>query len=1331
MDPAELFKQEKYAECLSKCESDLRFATSAQTKFALNLLGSQAALKRNELDKAVSMAEMAIKLDDSKMNAWQAMGDAWRAKNEHGKLGDALTKQMTIAMKNKKPDRAFLFAKEAARAFGRAEKWAESVSRWRDAEELRNTVEGSSEDYECLEGMAEGYDKLGNIAETERIYWHLCEQRKDAVLAVRLLSRPCHVLLEAKRTQQGQPNEINGSWGELDHRVKRLSSIFDPSLPLLFFTRAMVREVTIDDEETFSDEDITLAASAIANEEVHEAFKARAWFILSRKALSDGDSVAAWSANGRGEQLEQIVYAKSASIAQSSSGDRGVVMIGAPTTIQARPFTGNEVYSLVCSRTALTHLAAGRAALTNLTDGVQSARRMTQRHSRDGLLWVQKSMISTPMRENALTQLAQEADWIAALCNCTRGTVALPTPEMNSAGSSWYERRLATLRELVTNVVESESTGALNSRTDLPNLTISKCNLVRRLLVDTSAIELEANRSEQRISDLFNVWMQRLEFVQFNRKLTNAFDPKKLQHIVENDPDAYPLAYEILGRFFMGYDTPFDVFPDEQPSAKQVRDPAAAVRCFQKALALDPLGLGAAAPLANAFHAAKKESQAALLYQGLLDQLSSSSDSHPGNRIIASWAWTRLGQQQLHHDKYPNAATSFQRALGALSRADLSRNVVAWSGLGEAHMRMGRLGAAAQAFEKAIAVLDEDSSDGQENLTCACLIKLATVCTKLGQSSKATEPLRRVLKSRTCDRELVEIAEIDLAESFLEQGRFLRVRGAQAEARLRYKESLALFESYVGRNPASAQGLKGLGDVYDELGNVEGARMAYVKVCHLEPWESLARYDLARHLLVCNEADRALTIRACEAAGVLDPTDSNAWNMLGIARKTTDVLVTQHCLVRSLQLDSQNASSPWLNLGWTFLFANRAGLARRAFSQAQTIEADSSFAWIGHAKLAEKENKAGLPALECAVDAAQYGAEPCALDAMILLGQAICEESSSSFAFQFPAKKQELAKRLLDVSARAVQLAETSKSTKPQHAVAWSMTGIALVALSVSYQAVAAFERSAELFLECGPEFTENADRVLVNLASISDPEVGMSLCQMAAERSPKLRDTCEFHLSMGDLAMWNGEPLRARESYRRALELCSLAPAPSTFEQLRKQSLKLRLIHTYGDDNETDGLMLAKEICDESKVLLSSGSMEMLRDVACAGPTFRLMVQENVMPYPPLSLNREEGEDATRAIAKICFDSPKVHPALFPWMSEAWTETNSAAAAVATLKLCEREPPSRIDVIFEAGLKLIRAIGQGIPPDVPIENCYWTSHGRELKLKYLCPWEYDHNNFE
>jgi tetratricopeptide (TPR) repeat protein len=115
------------------------------------------------------------------------------------------------------------------------------------------------------------------------------------------------------------------------------------------------------------------------------------------------------------------------------------------------------------------------------------------------------------------------------------------------------------------------------------------------------------------------------------------------------------------------------------------KDHAKAIKCYQKALMLDPADLDAALHLVD-YHIADKE----------LDQAEVILTDITNLRTRAGWPWRRLGFLRMKKNDCLDAIPSFQNAL----RADAS-DVLSWEGLAESYLKEGRYTAAMKAFVRA------------------------------------------------------------------------------------------------------------------------------------------------------------------------------------------------------------------------------------------------------------------------------------------------------------------------------------------------------------------------------------------------------------------------------------------------------------------------------------------------------------------------------------------------------------------------------------------------------------------------------------------------------
>lgn len=164
-------------------------------------------------------------------------------------------------------------------------------------------------------------------------------------------------------------------------------------------------------------------------------------------------------------------------------------------------------------------------------------------------------------------------------------------------------------------------------------------------------------------------------------------------------------AFSWLGRWY------WEVATDE-PRAR---------KCYQRALALDPM---ASEQAGEALVALLVEAHQSALALELCRETTASS---PG----ALWAWRCLANLQLSAGNAEAAVTAFQRALRAMpGRFDL------WRGLGAAYQGLGRHTAALKAFLRALELQP----------SCVyCLLQCASIQQQLGALNQADEAFRRAL----------------------------------------------------------------------------------------------------------------------------------------------------------------------------------------------------------------------------------------------------------------------------------------------------------------------------------------------------------------------------------------------------------------------------------------------------------------------------------------------------------------------------------------------------------------------------------------------------------
>lgn len=1179
----QLFAEERYAQCVDRCEQEVKFATTSDQKLPFHLLASQSALKADNVERAKFHAEVCVKLDNARIVTWQALYDALVAQpvetKDAKRIAHVLSTQGKIAARNGNSERASGFTQRAAEQYEKVGELVLASEHWEEAYQLLPSPE-------LLFGLASCYELLNDTLQADKCWWQLCESELflyDA--ALRLLSRPCHVVLEAKRAGQAEQvkSQEKGAWDEFVRRVERMRKFASspPMKHLLFACEQRIAPLADDFNVRF--------AMELVGGDVELAVQARAWFLLAKMALENGDPVAGWQATLLAEELEQRVYAQ-------HSANAAARVIG--TEFIIRPFSGKEVLSLVCQRTLETTQTKGRCALAYFPGGggIRAGLRLAERAFGAGIGKEELDLcelLGTLMKAS-YPFVARAASSPSSLAGLFR---ALDWQGLESVTGSWFDRRMAYLLRPACRALLFELDQEPASNDSEPCL-ICPFPPVRQLLPkDDQTVE------DETLGELFcNVWAQRLSFSR-----QGEFNPPTCLQLLQQDGNL-PLVCELLGKHYMGLDGAewFHAIPQVQPDRKRVRDPAKAVKYLAMGVQLDGLGLGCIAPLANAFHAAQQEEKARVLYESVTQHA-----TQRGGELLMEWTFIRLGQQQLRYNQPVLASASFQRAM---ANRKAQGNLAALCGLGEADAKMGRLGAAAQNLERALLLAPSNA---------AIQFKLAQLLATVGETVRAIALFRAIATDASLP------VRQELAECELEHARYLLARGCVAEAKA--------FLQQARDNFAHTKGYKGLGDVCGELQEWELARLWYLKACQASPWDALARYDLARVLVQLQV--RPAQVACCEASVVLDPADAQSWNLLGMSRCGDDVYVAQHCFVRSLQLAPDTFASPWLNLGWTLMGAKPA-LAKRAFSQAQTIDPDSCQAWLGHFKCASLSkdapaSAAAAAALECAVDAVKYNAlDESAPTALLLLGDVLLASLSDQ-----DESRQLL---LMDVSARAVQLART-----PDHvARAWALQG--------------QVHRSCEALIKAKFEGdASNAARVALNIAVL----------QPGTHVEPAAEADGDYWHVLGRLHMRNDRAVEALAAFERALEL-----DPSSL------ALKLDWLEAILASPDHDA-EFAQQVASAWVLQVQDGDELLPRFVQLGGGRFAAMLS----PQQRLGLN----------------PLSRVHSE--PWKVANWAKagggvTAAAAASRAVLTLVQQTPGNYNAMVLEAGKQLLLL---GKPPSV------------------------------
>ena len=392
-----------------------------------------------------------------------------------------------------------------------------------------------------------------------------------------------------------------------------------------------------------------------------------------------------------------------------------------------------------------------------------------------------------------------------------------------------------------------------------------------------------------------------------------------------------------------------------------------AQRCFEKALALDPMQADAAHLLLDMYKDKGDTAAARTLLQRLADA--------PGAQRMG-WLWLSLGALQLHDNDANAAVRSLQNALRARS-ADPE----VWLALGKAYLLRGSYLSSLKALTRSCDLLPGNLD---------ALTTRAEVYHLLGQDVQAVAGFEEALAVEPRH----PLAAMGLATTHYDTARHLLAdgrRGPAADALSRALPALAALVAGIGTIRSA---LKLAGDVcslalalpaplrptasaFAEIAAVLQAPEASAAACAASAYAHLARKtgsplawaDLARARwqaarLARSEAstrdDAAVdsmlreSVAAAQAAVALEPQCGPGWSILGAAAAEMGATsLAAHALSKAAELDSSSASAA-ANLGAVYLQQGDVKQAYNAFYRAQALDPGLTQGWIGQAMVAEQ-----------------------------------------------------------------------------------------------------------------------------------------------------------------------------------------------------------------------------------------------------------------------------------------------------------------------------------------------------------------------------------------
>ncbi|KAI8576073.1 hypothetical protein K450DRAFT_258770 [Umbelopsis ramanniana AG] len=431
------------------------------------------------------------------------------------------------------------------------------------------------------------------------------------------------------------------------------------------------------------------------------------------------------------------------------------------------------------------------------------------------------------------------------------------------------------------------------------------------------------------------------------------------------------------------------------------KDHAKAMKCYQKALMLDPADLDAALHLVD-YHIADKE----------LDQAEVILTDITNLRTRAGWPWRRLGFLRMKKNDCLNAIPSFQSAL----RAD-ANDVLSWEGLAESYLKEGRYTAAMKAFVRARELAPSNVYTSYQ---------VAVVKQKLGLLEEAIVQYSDTLALAEEQQQPVYIPALKgLADAHVLQGRENFQQGFYGRAADSYNAALNAclrgleihpmesFWQLVGctftqyRTVMSYSHLFAFEDLQHIMRLLSPTPNELLKLpedtssdlvaeflsLQIDPDFTLPRKECLDVLLSCATFAYKQAIYLASKAGSVSPSywhdlgltyhwlaENNLndivykdhmklslqcikvalkhdqenftfWNSLGVIALNNDVKISQHAFIKSMEYNSRSAI-PWSNYGYLCLLQNDLELASAAFDAAQAVDPEWISSWIGQAYVA-------------------------------------------------------------------------------------------------------------------------------------------------------------------------------------------------------------------------------------------------------------------------------------------------------------------------------------------------------------------------------------------
>lgn len=395
-------------------------------------------------------------------------------------------------------------------------------------------------------------------------------------------------------------------------------------------------------------------------------------------------------------------------------------------------------------------------------------------------------------------------------------------------------------------------------------------------------------------------------------------------------------AFRYLGHYYISVDT------------------QRALKCYQRAVFIDPNDLDSGEAMCNLLDKQGKES----LQVAVCKEASAKSPR-------AFWAFSRLGFLLVHQKKWSEAVQSLQHAIrGHQTWPDL------WEALGLAYQRLGMYTAAIKSYGRALEL---------QNSRTFAMIESGNIFVMLGLYRKGIEQFRSAIEIcphsvsanyglasglLAMSKETINQGAFGWATSLLEEasevaksstllaGNMSCVWKLYADIQLTYAKYFAWTE---GGDEKDEEAFSHSLHCWKKTRHLAAtsANCSYQRALHLAPWQANIYMDVAMVLDLicsleeCHEDDLnswKLSEKMLLGSLSLEGDNYEFWMALGCF--SGHKALRQHAFIRGLQLDVSLASA-WAYLGKLYREEGKSQLGRQAFDRARGIDPSLALPWAG------------------------------------------------------------------------------------------------------------------------------------------------------------------------------------------------------------------------------------------------------------------------------------------------------------------------------------------------------------------------------------------------